>query len=127
MVDTIRRDKMRIYRKRWEHKHWENRLWNNAKKNSRYKGRSFNIEVSDIIIPDICPILGLTLLRGSIDKNCNSDALASLDCIDPEMGYIKGNIWVISFLANKMKQNANREQLIQFAQGVLKNFSADFN
>lgn len=119
-MEDNRKLKMRVYRKNWEHKHWENRLWNNAKRNARSKGRPFNIEEKDIVIPEKCPILNITLLKGSISKNCNNDALASLDCIDPTLGYIKGNVWVISFLANRMKQNATKEQLIQFAKGILK-------
>lgn len=115
-----RAEKMRQYRKTWENKHWENRLWNNAKRNARVKGKAFDIEVSDLVIPEYCPILGLALIKGSIEKHKNSNALASLDCINPEKGYIKGNVWVISFLANKMKQNASREELILFANGILK-------
>lgn len=120
IVEDKRLADLRRYRKNWEHRHWENRLWNNAKRNARSKNRPFNIEESDIIIPTHCPILGIPLVRGSIPKNTNNDGLASLDCIDPELGYTKGNIWVISFLANKMKQNATKEQLIAFCNGMLK-------
>lgn len=115
-----RQEKMRLYRKRWEHKHWENRLWNNAKRNARTKGKPFDIEVSDIVIPDVCPVLGIPLVRGSIEKNKNTNALASLDCKDPTKGYIKGNVWVISFLANKMKQNASKQDLLFFCYGIIK-------
>jgi hypothetical protein len=44
---------------------------------------------------------------------------ASLDRIIPELGYIKGNVRVISLLANQMKWNATKEQLLTFCRGVL--------
>jgi len=35
----------------------------------------------------------------------------SLDRINPALGYVKGNVWVISFKANAIKQNATVQEL----------------
>ncbi len=40
-------------------------------------------------------------------------------------GYTKDNIQVISRLANQMKANADKEQMIKFAEWILKTFGTD--
>jgi hypothetical protein len=73
---------------------------------ARSNGTPFDLEISDFIVPEFCPVLGLRLSRGS-DMEC----WPSLDRIDPKLGYTKGNVVVVSFLANRIKSNATVEQL----------------
>jgi hypothetical protein len=40
-----------------------------------------------------------------------SDGSPSLDRIDPKKGYVKGNVAVISYKANRIKQDATPEEL----------------
>lgn len=93
-------------------RHPERRILKAAKQNARVKGIDFNLEESDIIIPDICPAL-------KTQFEYRSPYTASIDRIDPTKGYIKGNIQIISKKANLMKNNATREELIRFANWVL--------
>jgi hypothetical protein len=90
---------------------------NDAKKRAKKKGLPFDIELDDIIIPDICPLLGIRLAKA--EGGAPAPHSPSLDRIIPELGYVRGNIQVLSYLANSMKQNATTEQLITFAHNIL--------
>lgn len=89
-----------------------------AKMNARKRKLEFNLELSDIVVPQFCCYLGVELLYDR--KDYRSQYYFSVDRIDSSKGYIKGNIQVISKLANTMKNNATHEQLVTFARNVLK-------
>lgn len=90
-----------------------------AKTRAKKNNLPFDIQISDIKIPEFCPILGLRLVIN--DGTVKSDSM-SLDRIVPEKGYTVGNIQVISQLANTMKSSATLEQLEKFAKWVLEVF-----
>lgn len=92
-------------------------LLRGAKANSKKRGLEFSIDISDIIIPEICPLLGypLQLLRGVGPR----PEAPSVDRIDSTKGYVKGNIQIISKKANLMKNNATKDELVYFANKVL--------
>jgi hypothetical protein len=77
----------------------------------------FNLDGSEIIIPKLCPILKIPLKPGVRWPTDNSP---SLDRCTPELGYVKGNVMVISARANRIKNNANREELIKLAKWAMK-------
>ena len=90
-------------------------MWKQAKHRAKwdYGEMEFSISVDDIQIPPYCPYLGTEFI--ALDKQYGH----SLDRVDSSKGYSKDNIQVISRLANIMKNNATKEQLIAFAKGVL--------
>lgn len=94
-----------------------------AKMRSKENGREFSIEVSDIVIPDVCPILGIELNMNSGKSGAYRNS-PSLDRIDNSKGYTKNNIQVISQLANAMKCHATNKELHKFAQWVISNVPA---
>lgn len=94
-----------------------------AKQRCKETGREFGIEVSDIVIPDVCPILGIKLNMNSGKSGAYRNS-PSLDRIDNSKGYTKDNIQVISQLANAMKCHATNEELHKFAQWILSTIPA---
>lgn len=88
-------------------------MWRGARTRARREGLPFNLTQYDIEIPEVCPALGLPLAKGDGKIAPNSP---TLDRLRPEAGYVKGNVSVISSLANRIKQNATVEQVEAVAQ-----------
>ena len=91
------------------------RLFVRARDRARGTGLEFNIERSDIFVPDCCPILRTPF-------EYNTYYTASIDRIDSGMGYVKRNVQVISHKANAMKNSASREELLMFAEWIRKTY-----
>lgn len=92
-------------------------LWSLAKRRAREDGRSFSICPEDLLVPELCPVLGTKLQFG---VRTYSPASPSVDAIRPELGYVPGNVAVISHRANSIKQNATPEELRKVADWLEK-------
>jgi hypothetical protein len=59
--------------------------------------------------PEICPILGVPIDYNYDKKRTKggSDFAPSFDKIYPNLGYVKGNVRVVSFLGNRIMSNIN--------------------
>lgn len=114
-------EKYREIQRNYYQRNQERGLLSGAKARSKKRGLEFNLELSDIVIPEFCPILDIPLIRnhngGKPSKNS-----PSLDRVDSALGYIKGNVQVISYFANTMKQDATEEELKRFASWVVVNY-----
>lgn len=77
------------------------------------KGIPFDLSLEDIHIPDYCPALGIKIELCSVGKPV--DGSPSLDRIRPELGYVKGNVVVVSMLANTIKNKATPEEVYAVA------------
>lgn len=92
-----------------------------AKARAKKYNIPFNITIDDIVIPEKCPILEIPLYRKEYGKGGSFQPNSpSLDKINPKLGYIKGNIMVISMKANAMKYNASEEELLLFSKNIIK-------
>lgn len=66
------------------------------------KGLPFDLTALDIDVPVTCPVLGTPLVFGGGKNHPDSP---SVDRIIPELGYVRGNINVISNKANTLKRD----------------------
>lgn len=107
-------EKQKRNRAQWQEANINRILLASAKSRAKKTNLDFNLTLDDIIVPMFCPILGVKLDHTrNIGRRFNG---ASLDRIDSSKGYVKGNVWVISDLANRMKQDASIEQLKTFGE-----------
>lgn len=91
------------------------RLLSIAKYRAKKKRLPFNIEAEDIPIPSRCPILGIPLATGGSQQSS-----PTVDRIIPELGYTKGNVIVISGLANSIKASGTPIEILKVATFYLK-------
>jgi hypothetical protein len=91
-----------------------------ARRRGRERGLEATIRVSDLVWPTHCPVLGIPLHypeRGVARKiGGHNPNYPSLDRFDPSKGYVPGNVFVISFRANTIKNNATYEEMLRVAR-----------
>jgi hypothetical protein len=88
-----------------------------ARSRARRLGIPFEINESDIHVPEICPVLGIKLVLNGRVKN--RDSSPSLDRIVPDKGYTRDNVWVISYRANRIKNDGTPDELQKIADAVV--------
>lgn len=114
-IDTINSD-LKKQDLQWNRDDYKNcaikHMLRRVKFRAKERGLEFNLDESDIVIPEHCPVLGLKLEVAEGDKKDNSP---SVDRIDNSKGYVKGNIHIISWKANRIKSNATVKELMKIA------------
>lgn len=85
----------------------EQRMLKDAKYRAKLKNLEFNLDLTDIIIPTLCPVFGTPMISNTKEKKDSP----SLDRIDNSKGYTKDNIIVVSTKANLYKNSATIEEL----------------
>jgi hypothetical protein len=84
-------------------------LLQQIKRQATHKGLEFNLTVSDIDWVETCPILDYKL--DSFSVGGRKSETVSFDRKNPKVGYIKGNVFIISNRANMLKSDITIEQL----------------
>lgn len=93
----------------------EKMMWN-AKQRAIRDQVPFDIDFNYLksIVTQTCPAFGIQLTWGTLGEGV-TDNSPSLDKIKPEWGYVKGNVCIISHIANKIKQDVGWEELMALA------------
>lgn len=87
---------------------WERRQLLQIRYRAKRDGIPFDLTVEDLRIPTYCPVLGILLRPGD---GMVRDHSPSVDRIDPSLGYVRGNVAVISWRANSLKKNASTAEV----------------
>lgn len=99
----------------WRERYPKRYLLNKAKTGARSKGLEFSLTEEDLYIPLVCPILGIDLVVFN-RKGTSAANTMSIDRIDSNKGYVPGNVMVISWKANRMKQDLSIDMMKRFIE-----------
>jgi hypothetical protein len=80
-------------------------FWKKIQSSARSRNIEFTIQPEDLVIPTHCPVFGVLLEEG------HPEYAPSVDRIDNNKGYVKGNVWIISRRANRIKNDSTLEEL----------------
>ena len=107
-------------------KHVAARLLYHSKWRAKRDGLEFNLTAEDIVVPLTCPLLDIPLVLHYYSKftKGGDPAAPSLDRLDPEKGYVKGNVAVISYRANSLKRDASLSELESLVENLRKLFAS---
>lgn len=91
-----------------------------ARQRARKAGLVCTLTLDDIVIPSRCPVFGIPIEHQTGKRQ--SDNSPSIDRIVPSLGYTKSNAVIVSFRANRIKNDATVEELkrlVQFYEELL--------
>jgi hypothetical protein len=91
-----------------EQEKWIARSKNN---NNAKLRKELSIEYYKSILVTHCPLLGLELTYANCAGNNTPQNYATLDKINPTKGYVPGNVQILSYRANTLKNSATLDEL----------------
>lgn len=92
------------------------RLMLSTKSSASKRKLSHTISEEDLVIPETCPILKISLKLHGREPNS-----ISVDRIYNDKGYVPGNVQIISNRANKLKNNGTLEEfrkIVKYLEGL---------
>lgn len=94
-----------------------------AQKRAKLKGIDFNLTKADLQpYPTVCPVFGIPLQYKTVGRQVFNSA--SLDRFDNTLGYVKGNVRIISLRANELKRDGKLEEfkaIIKYMENNIEN------
>jgi hypothetical protein len=97
-------------------------LLDRARRRARQGNIPFAISRASIVVPTTCPALGIPIQIGG--RRCAGSP--SLDRIVPQLGYVPGNVRVISDKANRLKADRTLAELRALANSGPQEWRADY-
>jgi hypothetical protein len=81
-----------------------------ARSRAKRFGVPFTISHLDVVVPDVCPALGIPL---KLNRGKMAYDSATIDRIDPSLGYVPGNVIVVSNRANGIKNAGTATEILR--------------
>ena len=110
-------DKHRRWANSWGANNPKKTMFNSARSRAKKLGLLFDITIEDIHIPDECPVFSTPFGKGGRYARDNS---MTLDRKNTALGYVPGNVFVISWRANRLKSNGTLDdfkKIIEYLVG----------
>jgi hypothetical protein len=110
------KDRFNELRRIWRSNNVIRALVNEARSRAKARGVEFSIAADDV--PPMgthCPLLGEPFSTREERRSRNSP---SLDRIDPSKGYVKGNVWVVGYRANLIKNDGTADEHEKIARAM---------
>ncbi|WP_131454983.1 hypothetical protein [Synechococcus sp. BS56D] len=98
-------------------KSWEYQIWSRASSRASQGGYGFDLSPEEIVIPKFCPILGIEINE---EMDINRENAPSLDKFYPDKGYLRGQVFVTSMMANRLKSDATPAEMRAIADWLAK-------
>lgn len=95
--------------------------FDNKKINAKADNREFTIVFEDIVFPKDCPVLGIPL--DYLGTNPRADNYPTYDRLNNNLGYVNGNVAIISWRANRIKNDGTAEEHSRIAAFLTRNSS----
>lgn len=116
-------EKKAEYQKRYDTKYKAKLPIQYLLKKLRYRCKKFGIEfdldAADFILPSHCPVLGIPIV---FPGRMGAPDLPSFDRVDPLLGYVRGNVHIISLRANTLKSNCRNPEELRAIAAYIERF-----
>jgi hypothetical protein len=91
-------------------------ILNNKRRQCKALGVEFSLDESDVSpLPTVCPVLGI-VLNYVVTSGRPEDNSPSIDRLNNNLGYVHGNVRVISNRANRLKSDGTKEEHLKIAE-----------
>ncbi|MCA7083394.1 hypothetical protein K7G19_07245 [Cupriavidus sp. DB3] len=115
------RDRFNEARRQWRSRNVVRALFLEARSRAKARGVEFSISIDDIPpMGDACPLLGHPFPAPEERRTPYSP---SLDRIDASKGYVKGNVWIVGYRANLIKNDGTAEEHEMIAKAMRQRLS----
>lgn len=110
MHQYVRTEEYKARRAARKAANWKHHLFIAWRSNAKRRGIAFSLSEADVPWREVCPVLGCRI-QPALGGSKPADDSVSLDRIDNAKGYERGNVIVVSYRANRIKNDASLDEL----------------